>query len=229
LSFYLWVWVAIAAMLYFMIMVIIQIRKEPDPQRAALFIRSLKKLVWYPLIFIFCWTLPTVTSTYLSNQNSKGNNDQGNSSREAFVLNDVLAVIMPALQAPLSALAFFNANRIVRVYWYNWFRERLCARKDDEQSDFQGRLISEESFRLEDEEDYTDPRETDLTLTSAMNGIFSMASTVLRPSLVVRPPTTANPMAMADAPGASFYSKNSSFRTAVGAGPRVPKVIEMHA
>jgi hypothetical protein len=224
LSFYLWVWVAITAMLYFMIMVIIRIRKEPDPQRAALFMRSLKKLVWYPLIYIFCWTSPTVINIYTSA--ILGGQDAHITG--SVVLYFLLPNVLPALQAPLSALAFFNANRIVRVYWYNWFRERLCSPKDDEQSDFQGRL-SEESLRLEDEEDYTEAHETDLTLTSAMNGIFSMASTVLRPSLVVRPSTTANPMAMADAPGASFYSKNSSFRTAASADARVSKVIEMHA
>jgi G protein-coupled glucose receptor regulating Gpa2 C-term len=219
--------VAITAMLYFMIMVIIRIRKEPDPQRAALFMRSLKKLVWYPLIYIFCWTLPTVMDIYTAAyfQNLDGQNTHITGS---VVLYFLLPNVLPALQAPLSALAFFNANRIVRVYWYSWFRERLCSPKDDEQSDFQGRL-SEESLRLEEEEDYTEAQETDLTLASAMNGIFSMTATVLRPSLVVRPSTTANPMAMADAPASSFYFTNSSFRAAVGAGPRVPEEIEMHA
>jgi hypothetical protein len=202
-------------MVYFLVKVAFKIRQDPDSQQSKLVMQSFKKLAWYPVIYIVCWVLPTVVDIIGTERSDFA---QGS---PYFIL---LPNIIPIFQAPLSTLAYFNANPIVRQYWASWARQTFSYKKRTDKgidADWSFSESHDESIiRLEDQEDYMLPRDTTASTASTVVSNPIAAASNMWNLMASRTASRAD-----DAPSGSLFIQNSSFK----GSSKITKDIELSA
>ena len=110
-AFFVWLWLAIGIIIYYYALVLIRLKEmQFIPPAISL---SVKQLVFYPLIVMFCWMLNTVFCILFG---LNINVDAGPNSA-AYVVLGSLSVILPACQGALSAVVFFLQNQNARNYF----------------------------------------------------------------------------------------------------------------
>lgn len=105
MSFYIWLWLSI--LLMFIIVIFVNKKVRSMTTVSEVIRSSLQKLYFYPVIFIFSWTLPSIADTYAVVNNGKHVN------KWVGLLSDFL----PVLQGVPLAVVFFTRNPIVRETW----------------------------------------------------------------------------------------------------------------
>lgn len=102
-SFYLWILLAIIIMTVLMADLFIKLRSMPHTSNIVS--NSLKKLIFYPIVFIICW-IPSYICDYKYSQDS--------SVQES---TNISGSILPCLQGFLLSIIFFYQNIVVRKKW----------------------------------------------------------------------------------------------------------------
>lgn len=101
LGFYLWIWILIGYMIYVLVIIWHKFyieQKGINPQAPVV----VRRILGYPTIVVFCWTLPSVLDISVS--------FGANMSKGVEPLL-IFAYVLPTIQGFLTALVFFAANR----------------------------------------------------------------------------------------------------------------------
>ncbi len=138
-AFYLWVLISIAIMILLMLDLFIKVRSMPHTSNIVS--NSLKKLVFYPIVFIVCW-IPSYISDYSYSQHY--------AVKES---TDVSGSILPCLQGFFLSITFFYQNIVVRKKWKDLITSYMNTAPD-----FRDSLVSSVVL-IESEIDYIRPSE----------------------------------------------------------------------
>ena len=138
-SFYLWVLIAIAIMVLLMLDLFIKVRSMPHTSNIVS--NSLKKLVFYPIVFIVCW-IPSYVSDSAYSQHSADDRS-----------TNVSGSLLPCLQGFFLSITFFYQNIVVRKKWKDLITSLMITTPESRDS-----LVSSVVL-IESEIDYIRPSE----------------------------------------------------------------------
>lgn len=134
LSFYGWIWLAMLFNIVFVVAIVYRFYQMQDvPDRV---VSTIRKLLLYPIIISFCWSMSTFTDLYSTVYDG--------TFSSSFYIVDGVATILAVSQGFLFAVVFFGFNPLVRKAWLDLFRKMglLKPEKMDQPRDRDDKSIS---------------------------------------------------------------------------------------
>ena len=143
-SFFFWIWLTMVVNLVQIILIVLKLRNMNVVTSVVK--STVRKLIYYPLITLLCWTLNTVSNMYLISTNSSLS---GVSASWGMVSD--LGILLALSQGIFNAFVFVGMNTIVREHWAELFhrifqffcccrvvKERAVLRTNSSSTEFEG-------------------------------------------------------------------------------------------
>lgn len=141
LSFYGWIWLAMLFNIVFVVAIVYRFYQMQDvPDRV---VSTIRKLLLYPIIISFCWSMSTFTDLYSTVYTGEFSS--------SFYIVDGVATILAVSQGFLFAVVFFGFNPLVRKAWLDLFRKMglLAPEKIEQPRDRDDKSISMVSVSIQ--------------------------------------------------------------------------------
>jgi hypothetical protein len=122
-AFYGWIWLAMICNVVFISGILYRFYQMQEvPERV---VGTIRKLLLYPIIIVFCWSIITFTDLYSTVRTG--------SKSTGFYLVDGIATILAVSQGFFFALVFFGLNPLIRKAWLDFFRTIGMVRPEKEE------------------------------------------------------------------------------------------------